>query len=76
MNLFRQFHEMGRFVRSLNAIFLVLIPNKGGAEDLKDFRPISLVGGLYKWLAKLLANRLKGVLAKVISMSQNAFVEG
>ncbi|KAL6345748.1 hypothetical protein AAG906_017492 [Vitis piasezkii] len=64
MNFFRQFHETGSFVRSLNATFLVLIPKKGGAEDLKDFRPISLVGGLYKWLAK------------VISTSQNAFVEG
>ena len=30
MNLFRQFHEMGKFVRSLNATFLVLIPKKGG----------------------------------------------
>ena len=76
MNLFRQFHETGRFVRSLNATFLVLIPKKGGAEDLKDFRPISLVGGLYKWLAKVLANRLKEVLAKVISLSQNTFMEG
>ena len=76
MNFFRQFHEIGRFVRSLNATFLVLIPKKGGAEDLKDFRPISLVEGLYKWLAKVLANKLKEVLAKVISMSQNAFVEG
>ncbi|RVW65895.1 Transposon TX1 uncharacterized 149 kDa protein [Vitis vinifera] len=76
MNLFRQFHETGRFVRSLNATFLVLIPKKGGVEDLKDFKPISLVGGLYKCLAKVLANRLKGVLAKVISLSQNAFVEG
>ncbi|RVW41542.1 LINE-1 reverse transcriptase-like [Vitis vinifera] len=47
-----------------------------GAEDLKDYRPISLVGGLYKWLAKTLANRMKGVLAKVISTAQNAFVEG
>ena len=43
---------------------------------MKDFRPISLVGGLYKWLAKELANRMKAVLAKVISTSQNAFVEG
>ena len=59
MNFFRQFHETGRFVRSLDATFLVLIPKKGGAEDLKDFRPICLVGGLYKWLAKVLANRLK-----------------
>ena len=54
----------------------MLIPKKRGVEDLKDFRLISLVGGLYKWLTKVLANRLKGVLAKVISMSQNAFVEG
>ena len=66
MNLFRQFHETGKFVRSLNATFLVLIPKKGGAEDLKDFRPISLVGGLYKWLAKVLANRLKGVDRKSV----------
>ncbi|RVW33931.1 Transposon TX1 uncharacterized 149 kDa protein [Vitis vinifera] len=71
-----QFHENGSFVRRLNATFLMLIPKKGGAEDLKDFRPISLVGGLYKWLAKVLANRMKSVLAKVISTSQNAFVEG
>ena len=34
------------------------------------------MGGLYKWLAKVLANRLKRVLAKVISKSHNAFVEG
>ena len=76
MNFFRQFHESWSFVRSLNATFLVLIPKKRGVEDLKDFRPISLVGGLYKWLTKVLANRLKVVLAKVISTSQNAFVEG
>ena len=76
MNFFKQFHESGSFVRSLNATFLVLIPKKRGVEDLKDFRPISLVGGLYKWLTKVLANRLKVVLAKVISTSQNAFVEG
>ena len=68
--------DFGCFVWSLNATFLVLIPKKGGVEDLKDFRPISLVGGLYKWLTQVLANRLKGVLAKVISTTQNAFVEG
>ena len=39
-------------MKSMNATFIVLVPKKGGAEDLKDYRPISLVGGLYKWLAK------------------------
>lgn len=27
-------------------LFLVLIPNKMGVEDLNVFRPISLIGGL------------------------------
>ena len=76
MGFFRDFHERGRFVKSLNATFLVLVPKKGGAEDLKDFRPISLVGSLYKLLAKVLPNRIKKVMGKVISEFQNAFVEG
>ncbi|RVX04946.1 putative ribonuclease H protein [Vitis vinifera] len=33
-------------------------------------------GGLYKLLAKVLANRLKKVVGKVVSSTQNAFVEG
>ena len=76
MGFLLEFHERGRFVRSLNSTFLVLIPKKPGAEDLRDFRPISLVGGLYKLLAKVLANRLKKVVGKVVSSAQNAFVEG
>ena len=42
--------------------------------DLKDFRPISLIGGLYKLLAKLLANRLKMVVGEVVSKFQHAFI--
>ena len=64
------------FFKSINNTFLVLIPKKGGAKDLRDFRPISLLGGLYKLLAKVLANRLKKVIGKVVSLDQNAFVTG
>ena len=66
----------GSFEKSLNATFLALIPKKVGAVEVKDFRPISLVSGMYKILAKLLANRLRLVLPKIISPSQNAFVQG
>ena len=34
------------------------------------------MGSLYKLLAKVLANKLKKVMGKVILESQNAFVEG
>ena len=49
---------------------------KGGAEDFKNYRPISLVGSLYKLLVKVLANRLKRLMHKLINRAQNAFVEG
>ena len=34
------------------------------------------MGSLYKLLAKVLTDRLKKVVGKVVSCSQNAFVEG
>ena len=74
--MFKEFHEHNTFLKSLNATFLVLIPKKGGAEELGDFRPISLLGGLYKLLAKVLANRIKNMIGRVISSDQNAFRMG
>ena len=50
-------------------LLLSLIPKKTASLEVKDFRPISLVGGMYKILAKLLANRLRVVLPKIISNS-------
>ena len=44
--------------------------------DLKDFRSISLMGGLYKILVKVLANRLKKVVGQVVLEAQNAFMVG
>ena len=76
MEMFKDFHEQSSFLKSRNTTFLVLLPKKGGAEDLGDFRPISLLGGLYKLLAKVLANRLKKVIGKVVSLDKNAFVMG
>ena len=76
MGLFRDFHEHGSFVRSLNSTFMVLTPKRGGAEDLKDFRPINLTGSIYKLIAKVMENRLKKVMNKLVNSAQNAFVEG
>ena len=76
LGFFKEFHDQSKFVKSLNATFLALIHKKQNAEDLKDLIPISLVGGLYRILTKVLANRIKRVMGKIISQSQSAFVEG
>jgi hypothetical protein len=70
------FHANGNFERSLNATFIALIPKIPGVVDPKDFHSISLVGGIYKIFAKILANMLKMVLEKFIYKSQNAFMQG
>ena len=43
---------------------------------MKDFRPISLTGSIFKLIAKVLANRLKKVINKLVNSAHNAFVEG
>lgn len=38
--------------------------------------PISLIGSIYKILAKVLAMRMKLVMGKIIGEAQSAFIEG
>jgi hypothetical protein len=52
MEVLRDFHDRGFFEKSLNALFISLISKILGAIVLKDFRPISFVGGIYKSLLK------------------------
>ena len=66
----------GKFEKSLNVTFIALVPKKNGASNIRDFRLISLVGSVYKILAKVLANRLKEVLDQLIFESQNSFIGG
>jgi hypothetical protein len=74
--VFADFHYQGELEKSLNASFIALISKKANASNIRDFRPISLVGSVYKLVSKVLVVRLKSVLDKVISESQNAFVGG
>ena len=59
----------------MNDIFIFLIPKKSYVVEVRDFRPISLIGGVYIIIAKVLANRLKMVLGDIVYESQNAFVK-
>jgi hypothetical protein len=66
-------------VSSKKVLMLLLFPlflRCPGASDLKEFHPISLISGIYKIIAKVLANRMRRVVDKVISKPQNAFVKG
>nr|GEY73392.1 RNA-directed DNA polymerase, eukaryota, reverse transcriptase zinc-binding domain protein [Tanacetum cinerariifolium] len=61
-------------LKGCNSSFIALIPKIPDANMVKDFIPISLVGSLYKIIAKILANRLVGVLGDIVSEVQSAFI--
>ncbi|GJS50443.1 RNA-directed DNA polymerase, eukaryota, partial [Tanacetum coccineum] len=61
--------------KGCNSSFIVLIPKFPGANMVKDFRPISLIGSLYKIIAKVLANRLVDKLGSIVNEVQSAFVK-
>ena len=71
-----EFHRNGKLAKGINSTFIVLIPKVDCLQRLNDYRPISLVGSMYKILAKVLANRLRSVIGSVISDAQSAFIKG
>jgi hypothetical protein len=59
-----------------NSSFLALIPKEKGAKKFNRFRPISLCNTGYKIITKIMANRLKRILPKLIPENQEGFVKG
>ncbi|GKC29242.1 hypothetical protein Tco_1036536 [Tanacetum coccineum] len=62
------------FPKGSNSSFIALIPKTRDANMVKDFRPITLTGSMYKIIAKILANRLVLVLGDLVNLVQSAFI--
>lgn len=75
----QDFYWNGKLVRGSNCSFIVLVPKKDNPQRVSDFRPISLIGCMYKVSSKVLANRLRKVIHSLISLiseSQSTFIKG
>ncbi|GJW42685.1 RNA-directed DNA polymerase, eukaryota [Tanacetum coccineum] len=68
------FFDKGSFPMGNNASFIALIPKVPDAKYVTDYRPISLIGSVYKVITKVLANRLATVVSDLVSDTQSAFV--
>ncbi|XP_026428985.1 uncharacterized protein LOC113324926 [Papaver somniferum] len=63
-----------KFKQEMNHTSISLTPKTKTPKNPSDFCPISLINALYKIVAKIIANRIKPHLDKLISQNQSAFI--
>ncbi|XP_071688672.1 uncharacterized protein [Rutidosis leptorrhynchoides] len=73
--LFNRFWELDEISNGCNSSFIALIPKKNDPQSFGDYRPISLIGCLYKILSKVLTKRLQSVISSVIGFEQSAYIK-
>lgn len=67
----RSFEVPNRLPTSWSKIAMKMIPKTGNLDEIKNWRPVSLCNVDYKIVMKALSNRLKQVLATIISVEQS-----
>ncbi|GKA89233.1 reverse transcriptase [Tanacetum coccineum] len=76
INVVKQFFNESVTPSSLNKTLVVLIPKIPAPETIGQFRPISLCNFAYRVISKIMANRLKPFMNRIISPQQSAFIPG
>ncbi|GJR11656.1 putative reverse transcriptase domain, reverse transcriptase zinc-binding domain protein [Tanacetum coccineum] len=69
-----EFFTNGRLLKELNHTIIALIPKVNTPARVNDYRPISCCNVLFKCISKIIANRLKDSLERLVSPNQSAFV--
>jgi hypothetical protein len=63
-------------ISRLNFDIVSLIPKVQGAESIKKYRQIAMIHVIFKFIAKVMANRLSPFTHHIIATSQNVFIKG
>ncbi|XP_020699543.1 uncharacterized protein LOC110111848 [Dendrobium catenatum] len=74
-NAIKGFYNNAFIPRSIKATAITLILKSSHAESIADFRPIALCNTSYKIIAKILAERMKPFMAKIIKVNQARFIK-
>jgi len=64
------FYKFGNIYRGCNASFINLVPKLENLVTLDEYKPISM----HIQISKVLSNRMKKVLPKIIDRSQSTFI--
>lgn len=70
LDVLRDSLRRGRLPLSGRRAVLTLLPKKGDLQDIRNWRPVSLLCTDYKLLSKVLATRLRKVMEQVVHVDQ------
>lgn len=72
----KEFFSNRKLLKEVNHTFLTLVQKLEGATSFQNYRPISCCNLIYKFISKIIANRLSCVIHHLISPNQMAFIKG
>ncbi|GJZ72422.1 RNA-directed DNA polymerase, eukaryota, reverse transcriptase zinc-binding domain protein [Tanacetum coccineum] len=73
---FKEFFCNGKLLGEVNATIIALVPKCPTPIKVYEFRPIACCNVIYKCISKIITNRIKEGLTKIVSCNQRAFVPG
>lgn len=68
------FLNSGSMLPKINYTHIIFIPKIKSPKRISDYRHINLCNVIYKIISRVLANRLKLILPRLISRTQSAFI--
>ncbi|GKD74119.1 hypothetical protein Tco_1332401, partial [Tanacetum coccineum] len=72
----KDFFLNGKLLGEINATIIALVPKVEVPNKVSEFRPIACCNVIYKSISKILTNRIKAGLQKVVNINQSAFILG
>lgn len=72
----REFFINGKLLKQWNHASIALVPKSSHASSVNDYRPISCCTVFYKVISKILVNRMRSVVGKLVDGAQAAFIQG
>ena len=76
INVVQDFFICKSSLSKINKTFTMYILKKAHLQKMYDFRSTSLCNIIYKIIAKVIANKLKKGLGRIVGPYESAFVEG
>ncbi|GKE20237.1 RNA-directed DNA polymerase, eukaryota, reverse transcriptase zinc-binding domain protein [Tanacetum coccineum] len=73
-SVIKEFFTNGKLLKEINSTLISLVPKIQTPSKVTDFRPIACCNVIYKCISKIITDRMKGSLDKLVDQNQSAFV--